>query len=187
MVPDRVVASSAPAPHVAVWHARCCNRVGGSYRDRSIAHIGDWTASKRALALDILRIYLGFGLFARGLLFLARPEAFERYVTDVPWLWSGLVAHYVIAAHLAGGLMLALGLRARLAAAVQVPALIGAVFVVHLREGLMMGSQSLELSALVLLMLLVYSVVGAGRLSLDYHLARTPPAPFEPAPDEATA
>jgi uncharacterized membrane protein YphA (DoxX/SURF4 family) len=150
--------------------------------ERVIERAGAWTASKRVLALDILRVYLGIGLFARGLFFLAKPEAFTNYLTEVDWLWSGLVTHYVIAAHLAGGLLLALGFRTRLAAGVQVPALLGAVFLVHLREGLMVGG--LELSALVLLMLVVYTVVGAGPLSLDYYLSKTPAAPYEPSAQE---
>jgi uncharacterized membrane protein YphA (DoxX/SURF4 family) len=73
-------------------------------------------------------------------------------------------------AHFGGGALLALGLVTRLAAAIQVPALVGAVFFVHIHDGLMSQSQSLELAVLVLFMLLVFMVFGAGRLSLDRYL-----------------
>jgi uncharacterized membrane protein YphA (DoxX/SURF4 family) len=49
-----------------------------------------------------------------------------------------------------------------------VPILIGAVFFVHRGEGLLTATQSLEFSALVLFLLLVFVVSGAGKLSLDY-------------------
>ena len=65
---------------------------------------------------------------------------------------------------------LAFGLVTRIAAGLQVPALVGAVLLVHLREGLMSQSQSLELSMLVLFMLLVFVVFGSGRLSLDRYV-----------------
>jgi putative oxidoreductase len=74
-----------------------------------------------------------------------------------------------MAAHLAGGALLALGLITRTAAIVQIPALIGAVFFVHLREGLFRTGQSLELSSLVLFLLCVFAVFGGGRLSLDHY------------------
>jgi uncharacterized membrane protein YphA (DoxX/SURF4 family) len=82
------------------------------------------------------------------------------------------VAHLIAFAHLAGGLLLAAGLLTRLAAAVQVPILVGAVFMVHMREGLFGASQNLEFTLLVLFLLVISVVVGGGRLSADYFLAK---------------
>ena len=62
-----------------------------------------------------------------------------------------------------------MGLLTRLAALVQIPVLTGAVFVVHLREGLASPEQSLELAGLVLFLLLVVFAFGPGKLSLDYY------------------
>lgn len=82
--------------------------------------------------------------------------------------------HYVALAHLVGGLMLAAGLLTRLAALAQLPILFVATFFLHLQEGLLSTSQSLELSALVLVLLIVYSLWGAGPYSLDAQmLAKT--------------
>jgi uncharacterized membrane protein YphA (DoxX/SURF4 family) len=67
--------------------------------------------------------------------------------------------------------MLALGVGTRVAALVQIPVLIGAVFFVHWGEGLLRGGQSLELAGLVLAMLVAYAICGAGPLSID-HRAR---------------
>lgn len=54
-----------------------------------------------------------------------------------------------------------------LAAAVQVPILVGAVFLVHLREGLF-ASQNLEFALLVLFLLVLTVVHGGGGLSADH-------------------
>jgi putative oxidoreductase len=129
-----------------------------------------WTSENRDLALDALRIYLGVGLFVRGALVVAHPELLAEYSRQLGWMSSMWIAHGVASAHLVGGLLLTLGLTTRLAAAVQVPALIGAVFMIHFREGLLTTGQGLELSALVLFALLIFIVFGAGRLSLDHYI-----------------
>ena len=63
--------------------------------------------------------------------------------------------------------MLALGLLARLAALVQIPVLLGAVFLIHIEEGLLAPGQSLELAALVLFLLVVFFLFGSGAYSMD--------------------
>ncbi len=130
--------------------------------------------NRPALGLDLLRIYIGVALIVRGAAFVARPEALLEYMEHSRlWVMPMIVTHYVVAAHVCGGAMLALGLCTRLAAFLQVPVLLGAVFLVHWREGLLAASQSLELSALVLAIVAVISVVGAGELSLDRRLTKS--------------
>lgn len=122
-----------------------------------------------------MRIYLGIALFARGVLFVTRPGAIFELLKErssSEWFVPMAVSHYVGMAHICGGILLALGLGTRIAAALQVPVLIGAVFFVHYGEGLLRVGQGLELAALVLCMLLVYCVFGGGKLSLDNLLQR---------------
>ena len=128
---------------------------------------------KREFGLDLLRIYLGVGLFVRGGLFIARPEALlELIAASGDWFWPAAIAHYVAAVHIGGGILLALGAYTRLAAAVQLPVLVGAVFVTHWSEGLLGTGQSLEFAGLVLFMLIVFTVFGAGPLSVDARLRK---------------
>ena len=132
----------------------------------------DWADSHRGYWLDCVRIYLGVGLFARGLLLITNSSVgfFEVLVqqSGQSWLTNGILLHYVILAHFVGGFMLTIGFLTRFAALIQVPVLIGALFFVHRTEGLLAASQSLEFSALVLFLLLVFVVSGAGKLSVDY-------------------
>lgn len=133
-----------------------------------------WADSRRDAWLDCIRIYLGIGLVARGLLMTGNSQvnfiAEDLQRAGYPWLLTGMVLHYVMFGHLVGGAMLAIGFLTRIAALVQIPILLGAVFVVHRSEGFLTNGQSLEFSSLVLFLLAVFLVGGAGRLSLDYYV-----------------
>ena len=140
--------------------------------DRTLAR---WTDDHRGAALDVIRTYLGGGLLARGLLFAVSTNGVDVLAGNgaaVSSLPGGVVA-YVIGAHLVGGAMLTVGLYTRLAALIQLPVLVGAVFFVHLHDGLLSANQSLEFSALVLVLLVVLAIFGADRWSVDARLRRS--------------
>lgn len=133
-----------------------------------------------ALGYDLVRAYLGIGLFVRGILFVSQPELVLGYLQDMGnWFLPYALVHFVAVAHLCGGVMLGLGLATRLAAALQVPILFGAVFLVHSQAGLLNVGQSLEFSGLVLALLLVYLTFGSGKLSVDSFLANAETRAFE--------
>jgi len=150
-----------------------------------------WANSHREYWLDCVRIYLGLGLFARGLLLITNMSTgfFEDLLqrSGQSWLTHGVLLHYVILAHFVGGFLLLIGFLTRIAAAIQIPILIGAVFFVHRQEGLLASTQSLEFSGLVLFLLVIFTISGAGKLSLDYvtfdrepkHAAETTPTPLQ--------
>ena len=127
-------------------------------------------------AFDLMRIYLGIGLFVRGVLFFSDTEAFRELLAPSvdPWLTSVVLIHYVALAHLMGGAMMAAGLLTRLAALIQIPVLLGAVFLVHFQGGLLSGNQSFEFSVLVLFLLVAVFLYGSGQWSADYYLFRRP-------------
>lgn len=113
---------------------------------------------------DLIRIYLGVGLAVRGILFLMDPSFIGQMLSNESSLWPRLIAF----GHLGGGALLAVGLFTRFAAAVQVLPVLGAVIMLHLREDLASENQSLEFSALVLVMLIFFACFGAGEWSLDH-------------------
>lgn len=126
----------------------------------------------RGTAFDLLRIYLGIGLFVRGVLFIADSANFIQLLSPDAgaFLRSTVIVHYVALAHVFGGTMMAAGLLTRLAALVQIPVLVGAVFVSQLQGGLMSADQSFEFSMLVLFLLVLIFLYGSGRWSADYYL-----------------
>lgn len=124
--------------------------------------------SRPELVLDVVRVYLGAGLFFRGAALLGLdPGILQLTGGDMPGLPLTGVAVYVTGAHLIGGALLLVGLYTRLAALIQLPILAGALFLIHWQEGLLSANQSLEFSALVLYLLLIVLVFGSGKWSLD--------------------
>ena len=131
----------------------------------------DWIRDHQEVVLDIIRVYLGVGLFVRGALFVGETSGVGELVDLSQFDFaSAALIHYITFSHLIGGLLLAVGFFTRIAAAVQIPILMGAVFVVHLEEGLLSANQSLEFSTLVLFLLAVVFVFGPGRWSADHYV-----------------
>jgi putative oxidoreductase len=125
-----------------------------------------------SLSLDLIRIYLGGALAVRGFLMVADNSSLLAFLgeEDRNWFFPTAAVHYVSLTHLGGGILLALGFLTRFAVLLQIPILGGALFFVHLRDGLLAPGQSLELSALVLFLLLVILAFGPGKLSADFLL-----------------
>lgn len=121
------------------------------------------------VALDIIRGFLGVALFIRGLLFISDSSRIITLVQigNMDYLVPALLLYAAILTHIMGGLMLAVGLLTRIAALIQVPVLMGAVFIAIIQGGLFLPEQSLELSALVLVLLGIFFVFGSGPFSLD--------------------
>jgi len=143
----------------------------------------------RDVGLDLVRIFLGFALFARGAWFAGHISAVMSLLnTDFNKM---MLAHFIAMAHFAGGLLLAVGLLTRLSALVQLPIVLGAVFTVHLREGLFGPTSNLELAVLVSFLLALFAITGPGRWSADYLLAKRQAQlegrPFPPHSPEHTA
>lgn len=142
----------------------------------SLEKLRVYVENHRHLLFDVLRMYLGVGLFAKGLHFVAHPDAIsgllEGSSKQIEILGAGLIGHYVGLAHLCGGLLLAIGLVTRVAALVQLPIVGGAIFLVHLRDGLFGRDQNLEFSILVAFLLVLFGIHGGGQWSADAALAR---------------
>ena len=136
---------------------------------------GSWLRAHEDIFIDLVRIYLGCGLFVKAFHLMGNRDYLMQAIGDTGGVWFGAaaIAQYVITAHLVGGAMLALGLVTRLAALMQLPVLLGAVFAVYLpRMANMEPRQNLEYAALVCFLLLLFSVFGAGRFSVDSMIAR---------------
>jgi uncharacterized membrane protein YphA (DoxX/SURF4 family) len=134
-----------------------------------------WLDSHHEFFLDLIRIYLGTGLFVKGIYLITHRDFLAQTLEQSGSLWfaPAAIAHYIFPAHILGGILLALGLLTRAAALVQIPILAGAVFYVYLpRAALLEARENLEFSALVLFLLVVFSIYGSGRYSLDYYLSR---------------
>lgn len=120
-------------------------------------------------AVDALRIYLGVALVMKGIYFVMNMHEIEILVGSIGQ-FENLVAWYVVFVHIVGGFTLALGLGTRIAAALNITVLLGAVFFVHSAEGLFSRGQGMEFSLFVLFALCLVLWRGAGKVSFDNYL-----------------
>jgi uncharacterized membrane protein YphA (DoxX/SURF4 family) len=146
-----------------------------------------WIHSHADVMMDLIRVYLGVALFFKGIYFMANRDQLLQIMEEAG-SWSiapAALAHYIVPAHLVGGVLLAIGLLTRFAAAAQIPILVAAVFYVHLPKLTLMSAeprQNLELSALVLFLTCLVFVHGSGRFSVDRVITKggnqeAPPVP----------
>lgn len=119
------------------------------------------------IAYSFIRIFLGVALFIRGVLLSSDPESLTQLAGSNQYYWW---YSYIIVIHIVGGFLLAIGFITRVAALLQIPVLFGAVFFLHLQKGLMTVEQSLELSSLVLVLLIIFFLFGSGPLSVDNYI-----------------
>ena len=116
-----------------------------------------------------IRVFLGLALFIRGIMLIMNPDAIIQLVAeDNLFIWYV----YIAMAHIIGGALITIGFFTRIGALIQIPVLLSAVFMVHSKEGLMMGGQSLELAVLVLFLLLVFFIFGPGKWSISSYFSK---------------
>jgi len=119
------------------------------------------------LGLDVMRIFVGLLLIYKGGEFVANYDDFlSRVQLTVPFS-DFIVTYFVIIAHFLGGLTMALGIRARIGAILNIPVLCGAILFVHSREGLFTIGQGMELAVITLFALVIVLWHGSGNISLD--------------------
>jgi uncharacterized membrane protein YphA (DoxX/SURF4 family) len=155
------IRGAGPLSIAALWRRAPAERVGHSLQR--------WADEHPDVFADLVRIYLGVGLFVKGIYIMGHREEIIAMLGGTNFsIGMMAAAHYVIPAHLAGGALLVCGLLTRWAAAAQIPPLIGALFYVFLpRFTALEMRQSLEFTALVLFLLILITVFGAGRLSVE--------------------
>jgi uncharacterized membrane protein YphA (DoxX/SURF4 family) len=137
----------------------------------------DAIQSRRDACFDLLRIYLGIGLFVKGIQFLTNMQALSDLLMKSEHFQplTFLLSHYIPIAHVGGGFMMAIGLWTRTAILANIPVLFGAVFFVYIEQGLFTQNQGLEFTALILFLLCMLLIWGPGRWSVDAYLEKAQP------------
>ncbi len=142
-----------------------------------IQNIGKWGEAHHPKWLDLVRAVLGLFLFLKGVDFINNMEVLTTMMAKSDFLGSlslGLLAHYIVMGHLVGGAMIAAGLLTRLACLVQLPILLGAVFLINSSAGILAPYSALWISVLVLLLLIYFLIAGSGPLSVDEWMKKQP-------------
>ena len=134
----------------------------------TIKNLNKWANSHTSLPLDLIRIVLGAFIFYKGVNFSVHTS----YLYDIlnpldEWMGTVMIVHYVTMAHLAGGILIVIGLITRVAVLVQIPVLIGAILINFIG---VMNTTNLIASFVVFFACLFFLVYGSGKHSVDYAL-----------------
>lgn len=135
----------------------------------TIKKLNKWTNRHNPyFALDVLRWFLGGFLFFKGINFMSDSQ----YLLDIispnrDFFASMIIYQYVTMVHLGGGILIIFGLLTRVAVAIQIPILIGAVAVNFV---VAMNTQNLIAASLKLLLSIFFLIAGSGKNSADYKM-----------------
>jgi len=133
----------------------------------TVKSLNKWANAHTYYSLDILRIIVGVFLFWKGVSFMTNTEYYNQLVEPIKSLGGGmLIVHYVMAAHIMGGIMIVFGLLTRWSIMAQIPILLGAFLVNFVGE---MHLGNLILSLLLLAICVFFLFYGSGKHSADYY------------------
>lgn len=133
----------------------------------TVKSLNKWANAHTSYPLDFLRIAVGIFLFWKGISFITNTEYYDQLVEPIKNLGGGmLIVHYVMAAHMVGGVMIIFGLLTRWSIMAQIPILLGAFLVNFIGE---MNAGNLVLSFLLLAICVFFLFYGSGKHSADYY------------------
>ncbi len=140
-----------------------------------LERIDSWSERHHPKWIDLLRILLGVILLWKGVFFIRHTQDVVQLIKSVSFeYYSMSIAHYVISAYLAGGLLIAIGLLTRPVILFQLPAIIGSLVVAAYGVRTQNIAAEPELLIIVLFLLLFFLVEGSGRFSVDEYIRRHP-------------
>lgn len=131
------------------------------------------TSANNPVWMDVLRILLGLFLFIKGVTFLDKSTDVYYLLTQQQTLGHLSKSSFFFSIfQMIGGLMIAFGALTRFAFLCQIPIMLGAIFIVNLRNGLSLDNMELWISIVVLVLCLVFMIAGPGRFSVDNKIFR---------------
>lgn len=127
-----------------------------------------WTLAHESYLLLAARIVLGLILLVKGIYFISHSQVLQEMIQESRFaqgtsFWVG----YILFAHFFGGVFIILGLFTRIAALLQIPVLLGAIFFVIPRQTVVESGQEFVLSFIVLALLILVLIKGGGKISMD--------------------
>jgi len=130
--------------------------------------------------LVLFRIALGLALVWKGIAFIMNLNVLADFLHETGLTDSisasvtiSVLADLIIALHLIGGVCIAIGLRTRMFCLFNLPVLLGAVFLIDLKQSILKPYSEIWLSILVLFTIIVFLIHGNGQLAVDHDVPET--------------
>jgi len=141
---------------------------------KTLDKIQDWGDRHHPKWLDIFRIALGLILIWKGVAFLFNLDVLADFLRETGLtdqigtsVLLTLLTYGIIGLHIVGGVCIALGTNTRLYCILNLPVLIGALFLVNLRDNIFKPYSEFWLSLFVLLAIICFFVEGNGYWSIE--------------------
>jgi uncharacterized membrane protein YphA (DoxX/SURF4 family) len=137
----------------------------------NIERIEHWGETHHPKWVDIVRIALGVFLVYKGIDFLrnmgAMNDLLANHLSFGPFFVI-MLGHYIVFAHILGGIFIAIGALTRFACLIQIPILLGAIIFVNLSKDVFRPYSELVISILVLLLLVYFLIAGNGSWAYSF-------------------
>ncbi|SHN25878.1 DoxX family protein [Mucilaginibacter sp. OK098] len=139
-----------------------------------VHRIENWGDTHHPKFIDIVRIALGAFLLWKGISFMENTEYLKQLITDQtvidvsPAILMSLV-YYVMFAHMVGGILIGVGILTRFGCILQIPIVLGAIFLSGIFQDAINYMVWPSVTALVVLV--IFLILGSGPWSLDRYLA----------------
>lgn len=132
-----------------------------------IKFLNKWANRHTYWPLDVVRMALGVFLFIKGVNFMSDSQMLINLFEPLRNMTGGMIViHYVVPAHLIGGIVIFFGLLTRWAIIAQLPILIGAILINFIGE---MDYNNLLMSSITFLVCVFFLFYGSGKHSADYY------------------
>lgn len=135
-----------------------------------IESLEKWGDAHHPKYLDVIRMLLGIFLCWKGIDFLRNMGVMNSLISERLSYGSFtvvLLGHYVVFAHILGGIFMAMGILTRFGCLIQIPIIIGAIIFVNSQDMFKPYSE-MFLSILILLLLIYFLIVGNGRWAINF-------------------
>jgi uncharacterized membrane protein YphA (DoxX/SURF4 family) len=137
--------------------------------------IEHWGDTHHPKFLDLVRIALGVFLLLKGIAFMDNTAYLRSLIESQDFVILSpdvlmILVYYVTFAHMVGGILIALGILTRLGSIIQIPIVLGAVFLTGtdiFREPINTLAWP---SYIALVLLVIFTILGSGPISLDKYL-----------------
>lgn len=136
-----------------------------------IERIEQWGNTHHPKWVDIIRIVLGVFLCYKGVDFLRHMSVINDLLAKSLSFGSFaiiMIGHYIVFAHILGGIFIAIGVLTRFACLLQIPILLGALIMINWSEDMLRPYSQLLLTIVVLLLLIYFLIAGNGRLAVNF-------------------
>lgn len=137
----------------------------------TIERVQHWGDTHHPRWADIVRIALGIFLFYKGIDFLRNMGVISDLISahlSYGSFFTVMLGHYIVFAHILGGIFLTLGAFTRFACIIQIPILFGAIIFVNFSHDVLRPYSGLIISILVLILLLYFLVAGNGPFAFSF-------------------